>query len=315
MKKNRIKGSIYGFIVGDALGVPVEFCSRSTLRIEPLEGMLSYGTHDQPKGTWSDDTSLMLCLLDAIGDELDLIDISKKMISWMDNSSYTANGEVFDIGFTTRNSLIYLKNAIQNNLKIPRYSIDEKQNGNGSLMRILPLLFYFKNSKKKEEDNFDLINDISALTHGHIRSSISCLIYLIFCNELTNQLTKSEAYSKLKKRMKGFFNKNQNFSNERVHFDRILNHDITKLNEDSIKSSGYVIHSLECSIWSFLTTSSYKNAVLKAINLGEDTDTNGAITGSLAGLFYGFDSIPNNWTRCLQNKSLIETIVKNMNRI
>ena len=80
MDKKQILGGVYGFIVGDALGVPVEFCSRSTLRMEPIEVMLSYGTHDQPKGTWSDDTSLMLCLLDAIGDELDLIDISKKMI-------------------------------------------------------------------------------------------------------------------------------------------------------------------------------------------------------------------------------------------
>jgi len=104
--KETILGGILGLCVGDAVGVPVEFTSREQLKLEPVVGMRGHGTHDQPPGTWSDDTSLTLCLLDSLANGLDYDDIMQKFLSWADNADYTAHGAVFDMGIATRQALI-----------------------------------------------------------------------------------------------------------------------------------------------------------------------------------------------------------------
>ncbi len=106
---------------------------------------------------------------------------------------------------------------------------------------------------------------------------------------------KFEIYENLKITVSEFLNSKEIYSDELIHFDRLLNGNINELEEDAIQSGGYVIHTLEASIWCLLTTNNYEEAVLKAVNLGGDTDTTGAVTGGLAGLMYGFKSIPNKW--------------------
>ncbi len=173
-------------------------------------------------------------------------------------------------------------------------------------MRILPLLFYLRD--KPINERFRITSEVSAITHGHIRSVIACFYFLEYANLLTQGVDKLAAYHSLKKSIPAFLNKLQIIPDEIDYFDRLLKNDIHTLPEDEIYSSGYVIHTLEASIWAFLTTDNYSDAVLRAVNLGEDTDTTAAVTGGLAGLFYGYKSIPDSWLEHLARKEDIEDL-------
>lgn len=174
-------------------------------------------------------------------------------------------------------------------------------------MRILPLLFYIKDLPV--EQRFDRIKEVSSITHGHIRSVISCFIYMEYLIEILNGTEKLEAYQRIQLTVKNFLDQNPICSqNEVDHFDRVLNHNIFEYEEEKISSGGYVLHTLEASLWCFLNSESYAEAVLKAVNLGEDTDTTGAITGGLAGIYYGFENIPEEWVAELVRKDDIENV-------
>lgn len=312
MRKKKLSDGIKGLILADALGVPVEFQTREQLKKNPVINMREYGTYLQPKGTWSDDTSLTLCLLYSLQKGYNLKDIAKNFVAWKYESAFTPHGEVFDIGTTTSNAIDELATILQaknyKELELLKYQTDENTNGNGSLMRILPL--YYEVKKGGIEQEFEKIRDVSALTHGHIRSAISCLLYLILVDEIIKENDKQTAYKNTQNRMKVFFKKREISEYEQEKFNRLVKNDISFLAENQIKSSGYVIDSLEASIWCFLTTNSYKTAVLKAVNLGEDTDTVGAITGGLAGVFYGEESLPKDWWSVVVDNKGVERMLK-----
>ncbi|MBS9767668.1 MAG: ADP-ribosylglycohydrolase family protein [Flavobacteriaceae bacterium] len=308
MKK--LKDGIIGLAVGDALGLPVEFKSREELQENPLTDMRGYGTYHQPKGTWSDDTSLTLCLLDALNRGFDLKNIAENFVKWLIDSEFTPHGVVFDVGNTTQYSIVNLRRILYhktyNELILLRNEDDEQTNGNGSLMRILPL--YNEVKTKGVEQEFIKIWNVSALTHQHIRAGIACTLYLILIDEISRENDKNKAYENTQNRMKAFF-KNENISeSEQSHFRRLVVEDIWLLEMADIKSGGYVMESLEASIWCFLTTNSYKDAVLKAVNLGGDTDTIGAITGGMAGMYYGIENIPAEWKNALVSYDFIEDL-------
>jgi len=298
----KIKAAIFGVAVGDALGVPVEFNSRTRLMLNPVMDMRGNGTHNQPAGTWSDDSSLTFCLAEMLSDEYNLHKLANRFVNWRHHGYWTPHGRVFDIGIATA--------AAIDNLSTGRSPIlaggrDEMDNGNGSLMRILPLAFYSKDMLVA--DRFEKVQEISSLTHGHIRSVMACFIYLELALQLLNGREKMEAFTAMQEIVNNFFNQQGNIpAIEANKFSRLLqpagNHQskpIYKCVEDEIASSGYVVSTLEAACWSFLTTGNYKDAVLTAINLGADTDTTGAVTGGLAGLYYGFNSIPDQWVRAI----------------
>jgi len=211
---NKVRDALIGLAVGDAIGVPVEFQSREELDKDPVIDMREYGTYNQPKGTWSDDSSLTFCLADSLLSGYNLKDIANKFIAWRDNNEWTPHGTVFDIGITTNKSISKLKKHISDNneesIKSINSNADEFSNGNGSLMRILPLYFYIKEFPINKQ--FEIIWEVSALTHGHIRSAISCLIYLVLIDEIIKGKTKFEAYETTQQKIKGFF-KSQKYLN------------------------------------------------------------------------------------------------------
>lgn len=304
MKKNIIKSTFIGLAVADALGVPVEFKDREELKQTPVTDMRAFGTHHQPKGTWSDDSSLSFCLAESLCQGYDLVDISYKFIQWMNAEIWTPHGSVFDIGIQTRKAIYQLIDIINKKdykeLEILKYSDDEYTNGNGSLMRIIPLLFYIKD--KKINDQFNIIWYVSSLTHPHIRSAISCLIYLKLAEHILNGFSIIDSYKKMQKEITAFFSERNISSYEQNHFSRILKQDISSLKEEHISSSGYVLHTLEASLWCLLNTSSYSEAVLKAVNLGDDTDTTATVVGAIAGMHYGMYNIPQEWIDSLVRK-------------
>lgn len=305
---NQVRSAFFGLAIGDALGVPVEFKSREYLREHPIIDMIGYGTFYQPAGTWSDDSSLAFCLAEALIDGFDANRIAQYFVDWYRDNFWTARGVIFDIGYGTRLSLTRYGDGEQAELA---GSFDENSNGNGSLMRILPLLFHSHNLSINER--FQLTKKVSSITHGHIRSVIACFYYLEFARKIMYGKDKFEIYSELQSEVTDFL-KELSIPNEEIsHFDRLLKGNIAELPEDEIKSSGYVLHTLEASIWCFLTTDDFKEAVLKAVNLGEDTDTTGSVTGGIAGMYYRYENIPQRWITKLARYEDIDDLASRLN--
>lgn len=305
----QIKSALFGVAIGDALGVPVEFKSREAILQNMVTDMIGYGTYNQPPGTFSDDSSMTFCLAEALTNDFDLNQIARNFVKWYHENFWTARGEVFDIGIATREAINRIAHG-----EVPEFAgnTDASSNGNGSLMRILPLLFYIKDLPISER--YEITKKVSSITHGHIRSVISCFYYLEFTREILLGKEKFEIYQKLQTEIPDFLNSLSIDQYEISFFDRLLKDDISELGEYEISSSGYVLHSLEASIWCLLNTDNYKEATLKAVNLGEDTDTTAAITGGVAGLLYGFDTIPENWVEQLARKEDIDDLAGRLAR-
>lgn len=302
-----IKSALFGVAVGDALGVPAEFKSREFLKENPVTDMTGHGTHHQPPGTFSDDSSLTFCLAEALTGGFDLHTIGRNFVRWRDEGFWTARGFVFDIGGTTGQAIGRLRKGVPPDLA---GDSDELCNGNGSLMRILPLLFYLHD--KPTGERFDLTRRVSSLTHRHIRSVIACFIYLEYARLLLHGNGNWEAYDTLRKEIPALLNSLPVDPAEIARLDRLLTGNIAEEPEEAIRGSGYVLHTLEASLWCLLTTGSYREAVLKAVNLGEDTDTTAAVTGGLAGLIYGWNSIPGHWLLQLARRVDIEELAERM---
>jgi len=292
MNSSIIKSVLFGIAVGDALGVPVEFENRRVRLSNPVTDMIGYGTYNLPPGTFSDDSSLTFCLAEALTSGFDLNTIGQNFVKWLYKNYWTPRGNVFDVGIATRQAIDRLAKEVRPDLA---GGFDVSSNGNGSLMRISPLLFYLLD--KPINERYEMTKQVSSITHGHIRSVIACFYYLEFARQLFEHKDKFEIYTNLQTEITIHLTSLSIDPTEVALFDRLLKQNIHELTEDNIFSSGYVLHTLEASIWCLLTTDNYKDAVLKAVNLGEDTDTTGAVTGGLAGLLYGFENIPSNWVK------------------
>ena len=302
LSKQQVMAGVIGHAIGDALGVPVEFQRREALQNHPIMGMEGFGTHNVPAGTWSDDTSMELCLMQSLIDQkkVDLSDIMDNFVRWAREDAFTATGRCFDIGGTCS---MAISNYEWNQNPLECGQGDEYSNGNGSLMRILPVAFLCYKYELATKQTYNLVRDISALTHAHEVSVLGCYIYTKFVEHLLSGDSKEVAYEKVRHGDYSMFSRES-----LLKYRRILVDNITECAEDDISSSGYVLHSLEAALWSLLTTENYREAVLTAVNLGNDTDTVGAITGSMAGICYGYDSIPTEWIKKLQRHDYLEKI-------
>ena len=316
--KDIVKAGVIGTIVADALGVPVEFKNREELKNNPVIDMREYGTHYQPKGTWSDDSSLLLASMDSIAkkQDVDFEDMMKRFVAWRVDYEYTPHGVVFDIGNACARSISSYRPG-KDPLSCGVTGANE--NGNGSLMRIMAMSLLVGSRKEYWNDDtvqesFALIQDASKLTHAHSRSQIACVLYTSICHEMMYRDNRSleevlgDAISKTfaayeNPEYKRTHDKEFQYEIDSDKYARLRNIEAFKtFPEDEIQSTGYVVHTLEAAVWCLLNTSSYKECVLKAVNLGDDTDTVGAVAGGLAGIWYGYDSIPSEWVDVLAKK-------------
>jgi ADP-ribosylglycohydrolase len=303
-----IHNAILGLVVGDALGVPVEFKSREYLKEHPITDMVGYGTYNQPPGTWSDDSSLALCLAEELTKGFSVRNIGESFVEWLYNNHWTPHGEVFDVGNTTGAAIERLKDGIPPEQSGIKY---KEANGNGSLMRILPLLFYVQQNENDLE-RYEIIRKVSAITHAHVRSTLSCFYYLEFARLIKNGVSKKDAYKRANESLLQLTDKLGVDPSEVSQFSRLTDGTIDQLEENQIYSDTYVIYTLEASVWSILITDNYKDAVLRAVNLGKDTDTTAAVTGGLAGLMYGAENIPKEWITQIARLEDIEQVVKKL---
>lgn len=248
---------MYGQAVGDALGVPHEFLSRGTFECADMVG---HGSHDQPAGTWSDDTSMALATCDSIRElgRINTADMRRRFERWYRKGAYTVDG-LFDIGGATARALAE-----------GRGQAGERDNGNGSLMRILPLAF----TDATDEE----VRAVSAITHAHQTSCQACVDMVHIARRLVTGKTPADVAP-----------------------------DLVGVQEDEIRSGGYVLDTYRAALWCLANTSTYAGCVLAAVNLGDDTDTTAAVAGGLAGIVYGYEGIPARWIETLRGKEAIES--------
>lgn len=308
--KNRIESGLFGVAIGDALGVPIEFKSREKLKLNPVVDMMGFMSWNQPPGTFSDDSSLAFCTAESLCKGYDIEDMAQTFVKWMQEGYWGAHHKVFDIGGTTRYSLA---RVVKGESARNSGNFFEEDNGNGSLMRILPLVFYLQ-QEKDVEVIYKKVKEVSSITHAHFRSVFACFIYVVYCLEILKDKDKFEAYKEMQNVVAKFLESKEFNPIEIGLFDRILKNDISAYPENEIHSSGYVLHSLEASFWCFLNSDSYKETVLKAVNLGEDTDTTGAIAGGLAGIYYGIENIPQKWIDNLVRSNDIKDLAERLSQ-
>lgn len=267
----KLRDAVYGLAVADAVGVPYEFRKRGTFKACDMTG---FGTYNQLPGTWSDDTSMTIATCYSIKKKgcIDTEDMLLQFRKWKNEAKFTPHKNTFDIGNTTS---VALKNGFGCD--------DEYSNGNGSLMRIIPLAFLPDVTDKQ-------IEEVSAITHAHALSKEACVLYVRIANELLCGKFVMQSVRKC--------------VSEKSRYRRLRT--IDKCRENEIRSTGYVVDTFEAAVWVLANTDNYKDAVLKAVNLGDDTDTVAAVTGALAGIIYGIDAIPEKWLATLCSKEIIE---------
>jgi ADP-ribosylglycohydrolase len=303
---------LIGTAIGDALGVPVEFKERRVLEADPVQEMRGFGSHNQPPGTWSDDSSLTFCLAESLCKGYDLKDLARKFTAWYREGYWAAHGRVFDVGIATSRSISRLERGV---VPVLAGGANESENGNGSLMRIAPLAFYVRS--EKIEQRYKLVNEVSSLTHRHIRSVLACFILIEFIIQLLESKDKFRAFDATKQIVNDFLNSNPICSEYEINqFKRLLldSEPLYECPVSQIHSSGYVVDTLEASLWCLLNEDTFEKTVLKAVNLGEDTDTVGAVTGGLAGLLYGMESIPEKWMAQLARKEDILNLAERLGK-
>ena len=300
----KMRAVMIGHAVGDALGVPVEFSWRDDLDASPVTDMMGYGSYDVPAGAWSDDTSMTLATLDSLAKgKIDYEEIMGNSVRWCTEDAYTPTGEMFDIGQTCLDAVrCYLESGKP---ALECGQAGERSNGNGSLMRIHPFLLYAHAKRLSTKVWMEIVKRGSLLTHAHDRAVLGCQIYGCVLMHLLEDPCKESVFHGLSCAEQLLGNRAE-FS----HYKRSFDPDFASLDRAEIKSSGYVVDTLEAALWCLLTTEDYKSCVLKAVNLGRDTDTVAAIAGGLAAALYGYDSIPDSWRNTLIKRDYIEDMCK-----
>ncbi|WP_257469140.1 ADP-ribosylglycohydrolase family protein [Bacillus sp. D386] len=295
--KEKIYSTIIGGIIGDALGVPVEFKARNA----GVTDMIGYGTYNMPPGTWSDDTSLTMCLIENLIAGKDENDLMNRFVSYQDKGYWTPYGEMFDIGIATANAISRYKQGVP---AVQCGGKTEYDNGNGALMRIVPLVFTLSKepdfqTRKKE------IERIAHVTHGHPRSTLGTIIYVEFLLNMYDQHSPLESLKIALNTCWEQLGSENEYQQEFASYERIFSLSLLEADRDDIRSDGYVVHSLEAALWCFFKSQTYEDAVLEAVNLGNDTDTIAFITGTIAGMYYGMKNIPEKWVNALVSQDKI----------
>lgn len=302
-KKERVEGALLGLLVGDALGVPYEFHSPidipvlSQIEYDPPVGFRR--AHDTVQvGTWSDDGAQALCLLASLlkNDGLDVDDLANRFMNWYGVGYMAVDNYVFDIGITTQTAISNMNSGLS---PIDAGEKSDMSNGNGSLMRVLPLALWHKGSDS------ELIRDASLqsrLTHGHLRSQLSCALYCLWARNILNEVD-SDWETAVK-------SLSTEFASDAEALLEIEEH-IKPFEVYDCSGSGYVVDCLHSAKKS-LEQDSYEKVVKTAIAFGNDTDTTACVAGGIAGLKYGARAIPTRWKDNLRGKDLYEPLVEEL---
>ena len=322
VEKHVIFDGMYGLAVADALGVPYESESLESMRQNPCTGMTGYGHHRQPAGSWSDDTSMSLCVADSLSCKgFDPDDQMRRFTDWRLRQAYTANHVVFDVGRSCRRAINQYWDGVPAEFCGDR---SVNGNGNGALMRMFPMALYqchlYQGGDEHLADFLGPIHTASAITHAHAIGEICCGLFALTLREWLNRSAYGAAGKTLQAVIGRAFEKGmavyrQMEGDFREHLPLFLPpEELKEKSADDLPSWGYALNSWHIALWSLLNTDNYRDCVLKAVNVGGDTDTNAAVAGALAGVIYGRETIPAEWVEALLNRELIDGICEKFNQ-
>ncbi|MEB5477555.1 ADP-ribosylglycohydrolase family protein [Acinetobacter pollinis] len=301
--KNKTYGAIFGLLIGDAVGVPYEFKDASQIDLSSIDihpKNLKNKTYSHiPFGTWSDDGAQSLILLSSLLDnqKLDLIDILNRLVKWLDDGYMSINNNTFDVGIQTALAINkYKRFGILEIEEIP----NEFENGNGSLMRCLPLVLWHQGSN---EDLVSLAHQQSLITHPHIRSQVCCAWYCLIARNIFLSQDITSAIEHAKETIQIIYTQENNHDALNELEKNVFSYDL-----NDCHGSGYVVDSLMTSLLC-LQEDSYSNVIKKAVSFGNDTDTTACIAGGLAGIRFGMNGIPSDWILKLLGHEIIDPLL------
>jgi ADP-ribosyl-[dinitrogen reductase] hydrolase len=302
-RQDRLTGGIWGLLIGDALGVPYEFTPPQRIPlpdkiefIPPVDFLRAH--HGVKPGTWSDDGAQALCLLASLLDlgRMDPQDCMERIFRWFRHGEYAVGKDVFDVGMQTSEALSRFQKGTPA-LECGRR--DEMGNGNGSLMRILPLALWHRG------DDRELVHDTmqhSRITHGHLRAGLCCALYCVWARMLLEE--RLDAWKHAIETLEGIFPEG---TPERKELDENIHPRVKQAG----KGSGYVLDSL-WSVRQCMEAGDYTDVVKAAVSLGHDTDTTACIAGGVAGVRDGVQTIPVRWMKALRGKELVEPLLERL---
>lgn len=283
MMKNRRRGALIGLAVGDALGQPVEFMQPGSFR--PVTGYRAGGPHHLNAGDWTDDTSMALALADSLKHGWDLNDQARRYTQWLEEGKYSVNGWCFDIGSTTRHAL---ENFMETNDATRSGLREAESSGNGGIMRIAPVAIRYCQENVPTLLRYG--SESSSVTHASRMCQSAAAYMTAALAALMNGKSREEALS---------------YYTEDMH-PAVIDIATGSYKNKTPKGSGFVIESLGAALWAFYDAKDFREAVLKAVNLGDDADTTGAVCGQFAGAYWGESDIPLEWRQNLSKMEMIE---------
>ena len=305
MELNSVKSFLFGLTIGDALGVPVEYKSRDFLTKSPVTGFIGNGTHNQPAGSFSESSSLSLCLVENIVENYNITSLLSLYKDWLYKQYWTANNKTFDV-----NPNVFL--SIKKYKSEPQSKTFGNTSQNGieidAIMRIAPLIFILDG--KTMEQRYEIVKNFCEITNTDTKSTIACFYYLEFLLGIKNGKNKVDIFVELQDETKKFIRRID--KNVSIEFNWLLENTLPKRKENTINSSKLIVDTLESVIWCFMTTNSFRKAILKAVNLGLNTTVIGSLTGALCGLYYGLNEIPSEWVINLLRHDDIEKLAENL---
>lgn len=282
MLEDKQKGMLIGLAIGDTLGMPLEFKQRGSFT--PIEALEEGGPFNLPLGYWTDDTSMALCLADSILEKqgYDSYDVMERYTRWRDEGYRSSTGVCFDIG-------TQVSAAVNRYKEQPTVSVNEQRTtsaGNGCIMRLAPVVIASVSAGNSLDDTMQLSAVSGRETHYSQLAEEATALFGGMLYKAVSVTSKNEVLQ---------FSDLGGSTTELV---RILQEAKNKVADD-LKPTGYVVDTLEVAVWAFMTTDSFKDGALKAVNLGGDSDTIGAVYGQLAGAYYGLEAIPLDWRNIL----------------
>ena len=287
---DRFRGCLLGLAVGDAVGTTVEFCARGSF--PPVTDMVGGGPFDLEPGQWTDDTSLALCLAESLIETqgFDARDQMERYVRWYREGHLSSTGRCFDIGGTTSSALHRFERTGEPFSGL----IDAHCAGNGSLMRLAPISMFFYPDVEKA---VLYANESSRTTHGAVECLDACCLYAFMLVKGLDGESKDDILFGVTNTVV--------MQGQSPKIQAIAAGEYRDKTADQIRGSGYVVESLEAALWCFHTTHTFRDAILKAVNLGDDADTTAAVCGQIAGAHYGESGIPAEWLDKLCMKEMI----------
>jgi ADP-ribosyl-[dinitrogen reductase] hydrolase len=292
---DRFLGCLSGLAAGDALGTTLEFKAPGTF--EPVEDMVGGGPFGLEAGQWTDDTSMALCLAESLIETggFDPADQMRRYVRWWRQGHLSSTGACFDIGNTIRAALMNFEATGEpfSGGTLPHSA------GNGSIMRLAPVPLFFAGDP---ENAMEMAGESSRTTHGLPVCVDACRYMAAILVGALKGAAKEEILSSHYSPLAGYWNRRPLCP----EIEEIAAGSFKDRQPPQIKGSGYVVKSLEAALWAFYHTADFSAGALKAVNLGDDADTTGAVYGQIAGAFYGAAGVPARWLARLALRERIE---------